>query len=111
MHEAAALPFHLLRPQWLIALVPVVAILALVLWRQRAETQWGGLVASHLLKHLIVRPDEKWGINPAWLVASGISPVCASRRAAAMSSAVRVAVPLGASTFSGWCISMTSADG
>ena len=64
--------FHLLRPQWLIALVPVAAILALILWRQRAETQWGGVVASHLLKHLIVRPGRKWGINPAWLVATGM---------------------------------------
>jgi len=73
MHEVATIPFHLLRPQWLIALVPVVAILALVLWRQSAEAQWGGVVASHLLKHLIVRPDRKWSINPAWLVASGMA--------------------------------------
>ncbi len=72
MHDAATIPFHLLRPQWLIALAPVIAILALVLWRQRAETQWGGVVASHLLRHLIVRPRRRWGINPAWLVASGM---------------------------------------
>jgi Ca-activated chloride channel family protein len=72
MPDTATIPFHLLRPQWLIALAPVVAILALVLWRQRAETQWSGVVASHLLKHLIVRPGRKWGINPAWLVASGM---------------------------------------
>jgi Ca-activated chloride channel homolog len=73
MHEAATIPFHLLRPQWLVALVPVFAILALVLWRQRAETQWGGVVASHLLKHLIVRPHRKWGINPIWLVATAMT--------------------------------------
>ena len=48
MHDPATIPFHLLRPQWLIALLPVIAILALVLRRQRAETQWGGVVASHL---------------------------------------------------------------
>jgi Ca-activated chloride channel homolog len=73
MHEAATIPFHLLRPQWLLALLPVFAILALVLWRQRAETQWGGVVASHLLQHLIVRPARKWGINPVWLVATGMT--------------------------------------
>ena len=73
MDEATAVTFHLLRPQWLIALVPVFAILALLLWRQRAETQWGGVVASHLLKHLIVRPGRTWSINPAWLVASGMT--------------------------------------
>jgi Ca-activated chloride channel family protein len=73
MHDVAVIPFHFLRPQWLAALLPVVAILGLVLWRQRAETQWGGVVASHLLKHLIVRPDRKWSIDPAWLVAAGMT--------------------------------------
>lgn len=73
MPDVAAIPLHLLRPQWLIALAPVIAILWLVLWRQRAETQWGGVVASHLLKHLIVRPGRKWSIDPAWLVAAGMT--------------------------------------
>jgi Ca-activated chloride channel family protein len=73
MPETAAIPLHLLRPQWLIALVPVVAILSLVLWRQRVETQWGGVITSHLLKHLIVRPGGTWSINPAWLVASAMT--------------------------------------
>jgi hypothetical protein len=31
MHEAATISFHLLRPQWLVALLPVFAILAPVL--------------------------------------------------------------------------------
>src|SRR5215831_19737950 len=73
MPEAATIPFHLLRPQWLIALLPVIAILAFVLWRQRAETQWGGVIASHLLRYLIVRPGRKWTINPAWLVAAAMA--------------------------------------
>jgi Ca-activated chloride channel family protein len=73
MPEAGAFPFHLLRPQWLIALLPVIAILAFVLWRQRAETQWGGVIASHLLRYLIVRPGRKWTINPAWLVAAAMA--------------------------------------
>ena len=67
-----AMSFHLLRPLWLLALVPVVAVLALVLWRQRVEVQWGGVIAPHLLKNLIVKPDRKWSIDPAWLVAAGI---------------------------------------
>ena len=33
MHDAA-IPFHLLRPLWLIALVPVAVICALLLWRK-----------------------------------------------------------------------------
>ena len=43
-------------------------------------------------------------------VASGIGALPASRRAAAMSSAVRRAVPDGASALSGWCSSTTSTD-
>jgi Ca-activated chloride channel family protein len=69
----AVLHFHLLRPLWLAALVPVAIVPALVLWRQTPETQWGGVIASHLLKNLIVRPVRRWSINPAWLVASGLT--------------------------------------
>ena len=43
-------------------------------------------------------------------VASGIGALPASRRAAAISSAVRRAVPDGASALSGWCSSTTSTD-
>jgi hypothetical protein len=43
-------------------------------------------------------------------VASGIAGRPASARAAAISSAVRAAVPLGASTLFGWCSSMISAE-
>ncbi len=43
-------------------------------------------------------------------VASGTGPNPASRRAAATSSAVRRAVPLGASALSGWCSSTISTD-
>ncbi|BFO15841.1 hypothetical protein SHKM778_22290 [Streptomyces sp. KM77-8] len=41
-------------------------------------------------------------------VRGGALPAC--RRASAMSWAVRVAVPLGASTLLGWCSSTTSTD-
>lgn len=68
----AVLHFHLLRPLWLVALVPVAAVLALVLWRQTPEAQWGGVIASHLLKNLIVRPGRRWSVNPARLVACGL---------------------------------------
>ena len=43
-------------------------------------------------------------------VASGMGSLPASRRAAAITSAVRRAVPEGASALSGWCSSMTSTD-
>ena len=56
MHDAASIPFHLLRPLWLLALIPVAAIFAMLLWRQNPRAQWGGVIAPHLLQHLIVQP-------------------------------------------------------
>jgi len=71
MHDTA-IAFHLLRPLWLIALVPVAAISALLLWRQDVRAQWGGVIAPHLLDHLIVKPGRTRAINPLYLVATGL---------------------------------------
>src|SRR5215469_13727798 len=68
MPDAAGIAFHLLRPLWLVAIV-----LALVLWRQNPEAQWGGVIAKHLLKNLIVQPGHGWSVNPAWLVGAGLA--------------------------------------
>src|SRR5262245_16553008 len=72
MPEAAALPFHLLRPLWLLALIPLAAIFAALLWRQNPRAQWGGVIAPHLLQHLIVAPGKGRGISPLYLVAAGM---------------------------------------
>ena len=48
--------------------------------------------------------------SSAVVVASGIGPQPAARRASAITPAVYRAVPLGASTLSGWCSSMISTD-
>ena len=73
MHDAAGISFHLLRPLWLVALLPVIAILLLVLWRQSLQAQWGGVIAPHLLKSLTVQPGGTRGIRPAYLVAAGMA--------------------------------------
>src|SRR5262245_31483515 len=65
--------FHFLRPWWLLALVPTALLLALILRRERAEVQWGGVIAPHLLKHLVETPPGRWRIRPAWLVAAGLA--------------------------------------
>src|SRR5262245_15225056 len=72
MPDATDVPFHLLRPLWLLALVPVVLIVALVVHRQKAESQWGHLIAPHLLKYLIVKPEHAWRIQPVYLVATAL---------------------------------------
>jgi Ca-activated chloride channel family protein len=49
--------FHFLRPLWLWALVPAMAILW-VLWRGQSEQAWRRLIAPHLLESLWVRTGE-----------------------------------------------------
>jgi Ca-activated chloride channel family protein len=45
--------FHLLRPQWLLTLVPALVLLAL-LWRQRTRSgSWQAVIAPQLLRHLL----------------------------------------------------------
>ncbi|MCC8974705.1 hypothetical protein [Bradyrhizobium brasilense] len=73
MHDAAAIPFHLLRPLWLLALIPVAAVFAWVRWRQSPQAQWGGVIAPHLLNHLIVQPGAGRGVSPLYLVAAALS--------------------------------------
>lgn len=73
MPETAAMSFHLLRPFWLLALLPVIAVAVLVLRRQSVEAQWGGVIARHLLANLIVRPERKWSVDPVYLVTTGMA--------------------------------------
>lgn len=72
MHEAAAMSFHLLRPLWLLALIPLAAVFIVLRRRQDVSAQWGGVIAPHLLTHLIVRPQRGRHINPLYLVAAAM---------------------------------------
>lgn len=72
MLEQAVTNFHLLRPWWLTALIPVALILLVILRRERGELQWSAAIAPNLLKYITVRPQERWHIRPAWLVALGL---------------------------------------
>jgi len=54
------------------ALIPVAAIVILIALRRRPESQWGDVIAPNLLKHLLVKPDHRWRIDPLYLVASGL---------------------------------------
>lgn len=63
--------FHLLRPLWLLALVPALILLVL-LWRRRAGGQrWQRVVDAHLLQHLLVGADRAPSRLPLWLLAVG----------------------------------------
>ncbi|WP_157791164.1 VWA domain-containing protein, partial [Bradyrhizobium japonicum] len=72
MRDAATMSFHLLRPLWLLALIPLAVVFAVLLRRQDVRAQWGGVIAPHLLTHLIVRPGQGRHVNPVYLVAAGM---------------------------------------
>ena len=52
MPDALPFEFHFLRPLWLVALIPVIAIVVLILRRGRPEAQWGDVIAPNLLKQV-----------------------------------------------------------
>jgi Ca-activated chloride channel family protein len=72
MADAAPFAFHFLRPLWLLAALPVIGMALYLLNRQNMEKQWGRVIAPELLKHLLVRPEKSWRLNPVYLVAIGL---------------------------------------
>lgn len=73
MLEQAVAHFHLLRPWWLLALVPVGLILFALLRRERDDLKWTAAIAPKLLKYMTVMPDRRWHVRPVWLVALVLS--------------------------------------
>jgi Ca-activated chloride channel family protein len=68
--------FHFLRPWWLLALLPALA-LGLLLWRQkRRRSQWQSLIQPELLRHLLegsLGKASRWpfaGLMAGWVITS-----------------------------------------
>jgi Ca-activated chloride channel family protein len=67
---------HLLRPWWLLALLPALLLLWLQ-WRGRGEVAWRRVIAPHLLPHLLARSEGTSGrlrpmhlLGAFWVVAA-----------------------------------------
>lgn len=64
---------HFLRPGWLL----VVPLALLLMWRWRrlndASAQWHGMIAGHLLRHLLVQPKGKAGLQPIHLLTATLA--------------------------------------
>lgn len=59
--------FHFIRPLWLLLLVPGLLLPALWLRRQDLSRQLEGVIAAHLLRHLLVNPQEHQRLRPVHL--------------------------------------------
>ncbi|MCB1363694.1 MAG: VWA domain-containing protein [Rhodobacteraceae bacterium] len=70
--------FHFLRPEWLLALLPAAAIVALAAHRMRGggAEDWAWLVDAHLLRHLAVRGQARRSMG-GWLAALGAGLIAA----------------------------------
>ena len=63
MGEATVMEFHLMRPQWLWALVPAL-LLAALLWRQRDRLgSWNQVISAELLPFLVSPEGQARGPN------------------------------------------------
>lgn len=63
--------FHFLRPWWLVALGPA-ALLLWLLWRRQDDGRaWHGLIADHLLPHLLVGAEKRSWFRPIHALAAG----------------------------------------
>jgi Ca-activated chloride channel family protein len=60
--------FHFLRPYWLLILIPAMLVWWTLFRRQNDKSAWKGLIAPHLLDHLIVASDRKARIRPIHLL-------------------------------------------
>ncbi|UCC96909.1 MAG: VWA domain-containing protein, partial [Phycisphaerales bacterium] len=58
----------LIRPWWLLALIPAILVIWL-LWRQdSAARRLSGIISSHLLEHLLISPQGRSRIRPVHLL-------------------------------------------
>lgn len=66
--------FHLLRPYWLIALIPAFILFIFLLKRRLASARWRGIIDESLMPHVLDQmPSEQsrwplWFVLLAWLI-------------------------------------------
>lgn len=56
--------FHLLRPSWLWAVIPAVALWVMMLLERHRTSRWRSAIAPHLLQHLVRRPKRRPWLRP-----------------------------------------------
>jgi Ca-activated chloride channel family protein len=68
--------FHLIRPVWLLGLIPAIILFVFLLKRRLASARWNGIIDKSLMPHVLDQmPSEQsrwplWFILLSWIVAS-----------------------------------------
>jgi Ca-activated chloride channel homolog len=60
--------FHFLRPWWLLGLLLPPIVLWLASRAGDYRDRWRGMIAPHLLDHLVIAPDRHRHLRPAWIM-------------------------------------------
>ncbi len=60
--------FHFIRPYWLLAVLPLLAIIALLRFVHQQQSGWRPILASHLYQHLITTEGLNNSRPPLWLL-------------------------------------------
>ncbi|WP_039913440.1 vWA domain-containing protein [Cellvibrio mixtus] len=66
--------FHFLRPEWLFALIPVIALTLLLWYQKHTARQWQQMVAPELLKYLLdgqttrIKPWQLIALLFSWII-------------------------------------------
>jgi Ca-activated chloride channel family protein len=64
--------FHFLRPEWLLLLLPAALVVWLVERDEDPLRPFKGLIAPHLLPHLVIGGHRRWRVRPIHLAALGL---------------------------------------
>jgi Ca-activated chloride channel family protein len=64
-------PFHFIRPAWLLALVPAALLWWLLRRRNDPKQPWRGIVAPHLLTHLLGGEEKQSHLGPLEFIGFG----------------------------------------
>lgn len=64
--------FHFLRPAWLLAIPAAALLLWVIRNREDIRKRWGGVIAPHLLDHLVVDRRGLWRVRPVHLTVAAI---------------------------------------
>lgn len=68
--------FHFIRPLWLLAIIPCVIVIIMLLRKRDPQHVWRGVVAAHLLPHLITQQVSERKLRPHGLLGAVMILCC-----------------------------------
>ncbi|PRO68144.1 vWA domain-containing protein [Alteromonas gracilis] len=61
--------FHFLRPEWFIALIPLMLLVILIRKTTAKQSGWQSVIPSHLYQHMVIGKNELGAKPPMWMLA------------------------------------------